>query len=292
MLGLEKLEIALNDKSTMQNLQTTDRALINHMESARSITIQLDKTALGLAYHVHAMKPCLEGNTLGFPTDFVKFAEQKLGIKKAQAYNLDTVGESVRRVPDTEIYLDKWTYENLLEDCTTNGATDWEMMKKLARSRKTLVSTKVLTVCRLLNKYDFNDEDVRAFIADKNNHAYTCTVKEFEKLLKEPFNALPDTKKVESNATEGAEKDAENSTENSTENSAEKAKKDAEAFMNETAPIHISALVKAFNKLEKLVDEYPEIAPLVNEIAGNEIVADWVKKADKAIKEAEKIKTE
>ena len=285
MLGLEKLEIALNDKSALQNLQSTDRALINHMESARSITIQLDKTALGLAYHVHAMKPCLEGNTLGFPTDFVKFAEQKLGIKKAQAYNLDAVGENVRRVPDTEIYLDKWTYENLLEDCTTNGATDWEMMKKLGRSRKTLVSTKVLTVCRLLNKYDFSDDDVRAFIADKNNHAYTCTVKEFEKLLKEPFNALPDIKKVNSSGTE-------NGAETGAETGAEKAKKDVEAFMNETAPIHISALVKAFSKLEKLVDEYPEIAPLVNEIAGNEIVAEWVKKADNAIKEAEKIKTE
>ena len=285
MLGLEKLEIALANKSTLQNLQTEDRTLLNHMESARSITIQLDKTNLGLAYHVHCMKPCLEGNTLGFPTDFVKFAEQKLGIKKAQAYNLDTIGEHVDKVPGTEIYLDKWTYSNLKEDCTTNGETDWEMLKKLARTRKTLVSTKVLTVCRLLSKYDMSDDDVRAFIADKNNHAYTATVKEFEKLLTEPFNALPDTNKVDSKATE-------NGAETGAETGARNAKKDAEAFMNETAPIHISALVKAFNKLQNLVDEYPEIAPLVNEIAGNETVANWVKKADKAIKESEKIKTE
>lgn len=217
MLGLEKLEIALANKSTLQNLQTEDRTLLNHMESARSITIQLDKTNLGLAYHVHCMKPCLEGNTLGFPTDFVKFAEQKLGIKKAQAYNLDTIGEHVVKVLDTEIYLDKWTYTNLVEDCTTDNKTDWEMLKKLARTRKTLVSTKVLTVCRLLGKYDMSDDDVRAFIADKNNHAYTATVKEFEKLLTEPFNALPDKKKVDSKATETNETNETNETTENTE---------------------------------------------------------------------------
>ena len=216
MLGLEKLEIALNNKSTLENLQSTDRALLNHMESARTITLNMDKQNLGLAYHVHCMKPCLDGNTFGFPTDFLEFSEKHLGVKKAQAYNLDAIGERVVKIPDAEIYLDEWTYKNLFEDCTTNGVTDWEMLKKLARTRKTLVSTKVLTVCRIMNKYDMNDEDVQAFIADKNNHAYTCSVKEFEKLLKEPFNALPDKKKVDSKATD-TDKDTDKDTKSTEE---------------------------------------------------------------------------
>lgn len=250
MLNLNKLELALANRSELENLQSTDKALIKHMEAAKSITLTIDKDTLGLAYHVHCMKGCLEGNTFGFPTDFVEFAQKQLGVKKAQAYNLNTIGENVVQVPTTEIYVDRWTWDNILEHCTHDGQIDWNEARRKAAVCSTLGGTKILTVCRMLNYYDIADEDIRAFITDTKNEAYSSTVKDFEKRLKEPYKLLTTTndEKPAETTTEPTE-----TTTTPTEKPTEKAYLIPETVINEVYP-----------ELCRVAEECPHIASLVH----------------------------
>lgn len=257
MLNLNKLELALANRSELENLQSTDKALIKHMEAAKSITLTIDKNTLGLAYHVHCMKGCLEGNTFGFPTDFLEFAQKHLGVKKAQAYNLNTIGENVVQVPTTEIYVDRWTWSNIIEHCTHDGQTDWNEARRRAAVCSTLGGTKILTVCRMLNSYDIADEDIRAYLTDTKNEAYSSTVKDFEKRLKEPYKLLTTTndEKPTETTTEPTETATESTetTTTPTEKLTEKAYLIPETVINEVYP-----------ELCRVAEECPHIASLVH----------------------------
>lgn len=257
MLDIMKTENALY----AGNIQ--DKVIADNLHEMLNAAMQMDKSSLKLAYHAACIKPRLEGNVEGFPTKFEEFAEKKLGVKRAQAFNMLAVGEATVRVLDSEVYLDKWTYENLLEECTANETTDWEMLKKLARSRKTLGTTKVLTVLRLLNKYDMHDEDVRAYLTDRKNGAYSNTVKEFEKALKEPFNLLPDkedkTKKDETKE-KATETTAETTAENTAETTTEETAKDI------TIPVVIAK--NAYPVIARYAEESKELASLLHYLNG------------------------
>lgn len=283
MLDLEKLELALNNRNELEKMQDSDRTLVKHMNAARDVTIQLDKTNLGLAYHVHCMKPCLEGNTFGFPTDFEAFAESQLGIKRAQAFNLDAVGAHVQPVPGSNIYVDEWTWKNILESCTTDGETDWEKAKKKAIKSKTLGSTKVLTVVRLMNKVEMNADDVRAFIEKFPEIAYDGTVKDFEAKLKAPYKAIPaktdKTAKPKKTDEEKAAQAAE--TEKTANEAANKLRKEEER----TIMVSYKDMVAIMSMCAKCTDTVPVSAELYHKFLAN---ADFAKYYEEFLEKAKK----
>lgn len=183
MLGIQKVETAL------EAIKNT--AIRNHIESAYTAALEIDKSGLKVAYHVACIKPLLEGNTDGLPTDFVKFAEQKLGLKKAQAYNMLMVGNDVEMVYDENgknpIYIDSFT-QGLIEE-RYDLKTQWKDYYKALKKAKTLGTTQLLTIRRMQTKYNFEDVDIQ-LLMDKGIINAGLTIKALETAIRSQFNAI------------------------------------------------------------------------------------------------------
>ena len=136
------------------------------------------------------------------------------------------------------------------------------MLRKKAKSRKTLGTTKVLTVIRILNKYDIEYTDIFAFLADNKNGAYTATVKEFEKALTEPFNkkAIETTAKTEDEKTEDAKTEDEKTEDAKTE--------DAKTEDAKTVALPVDIVKNAYPVIARYAEDSQELATLLHYLNG------------------------
>lgn len=197
MLGIMATQNAL------ANIKTV--AIRNHMQSALDAAMDIDKTNLRLAYHAAAIKPLLEGNTDGLPTNYTDFAQKCLGLKKAQAYNVLAIGDSVACVSSTDgkkqVYIDEFTLANI--SGKFDLATQWDEYFTAVKKARTLGSTQILTIRRLQGKLDFDDKDVSAML-ESGALSADMTIKEFEKAIRGKFTAL-ETKGESADETAPAE---------------------------------------------------------------------------------------
>lgn len=204
----------LGIQATQNSLATIKSAAIrNHMQYALDAAMEIDKSALKVAYHAAAIKPLLEGNTDGLPTKYEDFAKKCFGLAKAEAYNVLTVGGQVALVTSTDgkkrIYIDEYTLANIA--AKYDLATQWEEYYAAVKKARSLGKTQILTICRLQNKLNFDDSDISAML-ETGALSAAMTIKEFEKAIKGKFSAIETTAKDETASAEGETSSAEGET--------------------------------------------------------------------------------
>ena len=169
-------------------------AIRNHMQSALDAAMEIDKSALKVAYHAAAIKPLLEGNTDGLPTKYEDFAKKCFGLAKAQAYNVLAVGGHVALVSSTDgkkrIYIDEYTLTSI--SAKYDLATQWEEYYAAVKKARSLGNTQILTICRLQNKLNFDDSVISGML-ESGALSAGMTIKEFEKAIKGKFTAIDTT---------------------------------------------------------------------------------------------------
>lgn len=238
-------------------------AIRNHMQSALDAAMEIDKSALKVAYHAAAIKPLLEGNTDGLPTKYEDFAKKCFGLAKAQAYNVLAVGGHVALVSSTDgkkrIYIDEYTLASI--SAKYDLATQWEEYYAAVKKARSLGNTQILTICRLQNKLNFDDSDISGML-ESGALSAGMTIKEFEKAIKGKFTAIETT--AEENETAPAEGE-------STPVEGESTPAEGETAPAEVAQIQLNlgavwVADTLMPELLRYVDDSPAIADLVKAI--------------------------
>ena len=227
MLDIMRTENIMSAVDESAKLSTNDKRLQEELTKALEITKKLDRTALGVSYHLANCEQFLQGNASGFSTDFVEFCEQSLGVKRAQAFNIKAIGafvESYTTSDGQEAYIDTFTM-NLakrefakLNSLPYKEATKTEagqdlpdnamgaFVKELEK-RRPLGQTQVLTISRAMSKRDISTKDIVDLLQIGTISADT-TIKNLDTILNGKFKALPGKAKDESKTKDSKTKDS------------------------------------------------------------------------------------
>ena len=204
MLDIMRTENIMQAVTDSAKLSTNDEKLRENLTKALAITKQLDRTSLGVAYHLANCEQYLQGNASGFSTDFAEFCEQSLGLKRAQAFNVKLVGgfvETYTATDGTECYIDSFTMQlaarefSKLHSLPDNNIPEsntelWTEYIKSLESRRTLGQTQILTISRAMGKRAIKEKDIVDLLQIGTISADT-TVKGLETILNGKFKALP-----------------------------------------------------------------------------------------------------
>lgn len=206
MLDIMRTENIMQAVNESAKLSTNDENLKVNLEKALEISRQLDRTSLGVAYHLANCEQYLQGNASGFSTDFAEFCEQSLGLKRAQAFNVKLVGgfvETYTASDGTECYIDSFTmglacreYSKLHSIPENEVNTKAEFIKFL-ETRRSLGQTQILTISRAMGKREIKTKDVIDLLQIGTISADT-TIKTLDSILNGKFKALPAKSKDES----------------------------------------------------------------------------------------------
>lgn len=292
MLDIMRTENIMNAVDESAKLSTNDKKLREELTKALEITKKLDRTALGVSYHLANCEQFLQGNASGFSTDFVEFCEQSLGVKRAQAFNIKAIGAFVEEYTTTDgetAYIDTFTmnlakrefaklnalpYKESTETESGQDLPDSAMAAFIGEleKRRPLGQTQVLTISRAMSKRAITTKDIVDLLQIGTISADT-TIKNLDTILNGKFKALP------SKATDNSKgKDSKGKDSKTTDNSKGKAtdnSKDETAsatitcsMLNRIAAvlaIYVETDVNAAGIYKELLD-IPELADYMNKL--------------------------
>lgn len=125
-------------------------------------------TSMGcLAYSMRKVRDCFKGLDKGEKldgyTNFAEFAEKRLGVKKAQAYNLAKAGDFIRPIKigfDGEyqrtVYVDEWVQKKLKLNCK-------DVYELTESEIKSFSNTAILRMAEFINtapkKYSMSEDE-------------------------------------------------------------------------------------------------------------------------------------
>lgn len=199
MLDIMRTENIMQAVNESAKLSTNDEKIKANLERALEISKQLDRTSLGVAYHLANCEQYLQGNASGFSTDFAEFCEQSLGLKRAQAFNVKLVGgfvETYTASDGTECYIDSFTmglacreYSKLHSIPENEVNTKAEFIEYLETLRS-LGQTQILTISRAMGKRAIKTKDIIDLLQIGTISADT-TIKTLDSILNGKFKAIP-----------------------------------------------------------------------------------------------------
>ena len=208
-----------------------DTGIKNHLTAYADAIHEMDIAGLKTAYHVSCIKDLLESNTSGLETDYVKFCNKTLHVKKAQAYNMLLAGKMVvmlynpkteneraeiikynndekvisekerrkpklKKVPDRQkIYVDIITY-NLIQ--TKYGEDDKQKVYDECKKRKLFGQTQLVILGRLSKKYDLSI-DVLSELLDSGKILPSMSVKAINTYIDGSYTAVTTNDSNDSN---------------------------------------------------------------------------------------------
>ena len=204
MLDIMRTENIMQAVTDSAKLSANDEKLKENLTKALEISKQLDRTSLGVAYHLANCEQYLQGNASGFSTNFAEFCEQSLGLKRAQAFNVRLVGgfvETYTATDGTECYIDSFTMglaarefsklHNLPNDCIPeNNKELWTEYIQSLEGRRTLGQTQILTISRAMGKRAITTKDIVDLLQIGTISADT-PIKSLDTILTGKFKALP-----------------------------------------------------------------------------------------------------
>lgn len=263
MANLEIMGIE-NAQSVIAN--TKDVAIKNHIQSATEIALRIDKDTLGLAYHIYACKPLLEGNTSGYPTDHKEFAQKVLGVQKAQYYNIMQAGALTSAFYDANgknpIYVDAITYAITIKELFNGNAPQGynEALYKALKRKKVFTTTKLLTIVRAVSER--KEKGMEIDYSDLTALSPSMTVKEIKRYFADNYALTAKETETEETETETAETTETKETETETKET----ETETETTRDVTIPFTVAKNV--YPVLARYAEESPEIASLLHYLSG------------------------
>lgn len=262
MANLEIMGIE-NAQNVVAN--TKDVAIKNHIQSATEIALRIDKDTLGLAYHIYACKPLLEGNTSGYPTDHKEFAQKVLGVQKAQYYNIMQAGALTSAFYDANgknpVYVDAITYAITIKELFNGKAPQGydETLYKALKRKKVFTTTKLLTIVRAVSER--KEKGMEIEYSELTALSPSMTVKEIKRYFADNY-ALT----VKETETETKETETETETKETETKETETKETETETAKDISIPLMVAKT--AYPALARYAEESPEIASLLHYLSG------------------------
>lgn len=304
MLDIMRTENIMSAVDESAKLSTNDKRLQEELTKALEISKKLDRTALGVSYHLANCEQFLQGNASGFSTDFVEFCEQSLGVKRAQAFNIRAIGAFVEEYTATDgqtAYIDTFTM-NLakrefakLNALPYKEATGTETGQDLPdnvmgafieelEKRRPLGQTQVLTISRAMSKRAITTKDIVDLLQIGTISADT-TIKNLDTILNGKFKALPS--KANDNKSKGSKTDSKDKTDSKTDS---KGKTDSKTENTPSATVSCSFLNRVSAVLAIYIDTDINAAGLYKELLDIPEFAEYMNKLNDSKTKSKKSK--